>query len=340
LVDTWDNRNRLWSRVPIMQLRYRSLAPYRIAPIEDRRLLGIGLVLTAFLCFTTIDTSAKWMTTHGLPTLEVVFVRYAVHFALIAGLILPRYGRVLLRSGNRRLELLRGLVLLGSTIANFFAIRHLPLTVTGSILFSVPLIVCAVSVPLLGEHVGWRRWMAILVGFGGVLLIIRPGSEGFSFYVVFSLVAVTCYAFYIISNRMLAGVDAASTQQFYSALIATVCIAPFAFGKWMWPQEPSSWLAFAAIGVAGAVGHQIYTIAHRFAPASTLAPFIYAQIIYLTASSWLIFGQPPDVWIFAGAPLVIGSGLYIWLRERQIARTQAAVGGGSGSPASHAAPRL
>jgi drug/metabolite transporter (DMT)-like permease len=322
-----------------MQLRYRSSAPYRIAPIEDRRLLGIGLVLAAFLCFTTIDTSAKWMTTHGLPTLEVVFVRYSVHFALIAGLILPRYGRVLLRTGNLRLELLRGLALLGSTVANFFAIRHLPLTVTGSILFSVPLIVCAVSVPLLKEYVGWRRWMAIIVGFGGVLLIIRPGSEAFSPFVVFSLIAVTCYAFYNIGTRMLAGVDAASTQQFYAALIATVCIAPFAFDEWTWPQEPSSWVAFAAIGVAGAVGHQIYTIAQRFAPASTLAPFIYVQIIYLSASSWLIFDQPPDVWIFIGAPLVVGSGLYIWLRERQLSRAQSALGEGSGSPDSHAAPR-
>lgn len=300
-----------------MQLRSRSA--YRIAPIEDRRLLGIGLVLTAFLCFTLIDTSAKWMINHGLPPLQVVFVRYAVHFALIAGLLLPRYGPALLRTSNPKLELVRALVLLGSTIANFNAVSHLPLTVTGSILFSVPLIVCALSIPILGERVGWRRWAAILFGFAGVLVIIRPGSEAFSFYVVFSLVSVFCYAFYNIINRLLAGVDAASTQQFYSALIATVCIAPFAFGEWVWPSEPWSWVAFCVIGAAGAVGHQIYTIAHRFAPASTLVPFIYSQIIYLSASSWLVFGQPPDKWILVGAPMVIGSGLYIWLRERHLA---------------------
>jgi drug/metabolite transporter (DMT)-like permease len=323
-------------------LRKGPPAPRRIAPIEDRRLLGIGLVLLGFLCFTGIDTSAKWLTLNGVPTPEVVFVRYAVNFVLIVAIFLPRDGRILLRSGNPRLELLRGLVLLGSTVANFLALSHLPLTVTGSILFSMPLIVCAMSVPLLGEHVGWRRWGAIMLGFAGVLIIIRPGSEAFSIYTLFSLIAVICYATYNISNRMLAGIDTASTQQFYSGLIATVCIAPFAFGGWAWPQEVSSWIAFGAMGVFATVGHQLFATAHRFAPASTLAPFIYAQMIYLTASSWLIFNQPPDVWVFLGAPLVVGSGLYIWLRERTLAARRRHQGPGEGSapPASHDSARL
>ncbi|MGH6924916.1 MAG: DMT family transporter [Propylenella sp.] len=323
-----------------MQLRRRSPGPHRIPPIEDRRLFAIGLVLASLILFTCIDTAAKWLVTHGLPTAEVVLVRYAVHFALVAGLMLPRYGPVLLRSASLKLEFLRGLVLLVSTVANFIAIRYLPLTVTGSILFSVPLIVCALSVPILGEHVGWRRWAAILVGFVGVLVIVRPGSEAFSVYVLFALVSTTCYALYNILSRMLAGVDAVSTQQFYTALIATLGVAPFAFGEWVWPQELSSWIAFATIGVSGALGHQIYTIAHRFAPASTLAPFIYTQIIYLSAASWLVFGEPPDIWILLGAPIVVGSGLYIWLRERQLAATrQSAADGGKASPTSQAAPR-
>jgi drug/metabolite transporter (DMT)-like permease len=195
-------------------------------------------------------------------------------------------------------------------------------------------------VPLLGEHVGWRRWGAILVGFGGVLVIIRPGTEAFSPYVVLSLFAVLFYACYNLLTRMLAGVDSASTQMFYATLIATVCILPFAFGGWTWPGDTASWIAFGSVGVAGAIGHQLFAIAHRLAPASTLSPFIYSQIIYLSAASWLVFGEPPDVWIVAGAPLVVGSGFYIWLRERQLAaRRQPADGGGSASPASQDAPR-
>lgn len=312
-----------------------------VAPIEDRRLAGIGLVLIAFLVFTGIDISAKWLVIHGVPPLEAVFVRYLVHFALVAGLLMPRYGIVILRSHNPRLELLRGLILLGATVGNFFAVRYLPLTVTGSILFSVPLLVCAMSVPILREYVGWRRWTAILVGFAGVLVIIRPGTEAFSPYVLISLVTVMFYALYNITTRSLAGVDSVSTQQFYTALIAMVCVFPFALRGWVWPTDPAAWAAFAGVGISGAVGHQIFATAHRLAPASTLAPFIYSQIIYLTLSSWLVFGEPPDMWIFAGVPLVIGSGLYIWLRERQLtALRQPALGGGSDSPSSQDAPRL
>ena len=289
-----------------------------IKPIEDRRLLGITLVMLAVLCFTLIDTSAKWLVSSGTPTLEVVFVRYLVQLVIFSALLGTGRARELLVTRNPPLTIIRGLVLLAATIFNFFAVKFLPLTVTGSIVFAMPLVLCALSVPLLGEHVGWRRWVAILVGFGGVLIIVQPGAGDFNWAVFFSLGAVTCYAFYNIITRKLAGVDSPHSQQFYAALVATVCILPFAFGEWEWPSDPASWLAFFTMGAMGAVGHQIYTIAHRLAPASTLAPFVYVQIIYMSAASWVVFGEPPDQWIFLGAPIVIGSGLYIWLRERQL----------------------
>ena len=99
-----------------------------------------------------------------------------------------------------------------------------------------------------------------------------------------------------------------------------MCIAPFALGGWVWPTDASGWFAFGLIGVAALTGHQFITTAHRFAPASVLAPFSYFQIIFMTASSWLIFNQPPEIWLYIGAPIVIASGLYLWLRERQLAR--------------------
>jgi len=289
-----------------------------IKPIEDRRLLGIFLVMVSVLCFTLIDTSAKWLVSSGTPTLQAVFLRYLVQLVIFSAFLVPSRGRKLLVTRNPSLTILRGLVLLAATIFNFFAVKFLPLTVTGSIVFALPLLLCALSVPLLGEHVGWRRWIAILVGFGGVLIIIQPGAGDFNWAVFLSFGAVTCYAFYNIITRKLAGVDSPHSQQFYAALIATVCILPFAFEEWVWPSDAASWLAFFAMGGMGAVGHQIFSIAHRLAPASTLAPFVYIQIIYMTAASWLVFGEPPDRWIFLGAPIVIGSGLYIWLRERQL----------------------
>lgn len=291
-----------------------------VRPIEDRRLLGIGLVLVGYFCFTIIDSCAKWLSLAGLPTTEVVFVRYAGQLILVSALFLPTRGAALLVTRAPWLEVLRGLCLLGSTIANFFALKFLPLTVTGSIAFTMPLILCALSIPLLGEHVGWRRWLAILVGFVGVLIIVRPGTGAFHPAVFLSLLGAMFSALYMLLTRKLAGVDSVTTQQFYAGLVATICIAGFAVGGWTWPMDVAAWIAFGLIGVAALVGHQFLTTAHRYAPASVLAPFGYFQIIFMTASSWFIFNQPPDVWIFIGAPIVIASGLYIWLRERQLAK--------------------
>lgn len=283
-------------------------------------LLAVGLVLLSYIGFTTIDSSAKWLGRAGIPTMEYIFVRYAVHFALISLILLPRRGKALLRTGNLKTEIVRALFLLASTFFNFFALLFLPLTVTGAIAFTMPLILCALSVPLLGESVGWRRWSAIGVGFIGVLVIVRPGTAAFQPAAIVSLGGATMSALYFISTRRLAGVDSASTQQFYAALIATLCVAPFAFGHWVWPSNPLDWFALGLIGVAGLASHWIFSIALRFAPATMLAPFAYFQIVYTILSSWLIFNQPPDVWIYVGVPIVIGSGLYIWLRERRLSR--------------------
>lgn len=294
-----------------------------IKPREDRRFVGIGMVLVAYLMFTGIDTSAKWLTLTGMPSAEVVFIRYGINLILILGWFVPMQGLTMFRTRSPWLEVARGLALLLSTVFNFIAVRYLPLTVTGSIMFSMPLIVCALSIPILGEQVGWRRWAAILVGLGGVLIIVRPGGNGFQWQTIFSLGAVVSYALYNIFNRKLAGVDSPFTQQIYSVLLATLCVMPFALGQWVWPINSAGWLAFFAMGVFGLLGHLLISTAHRLAEASTLAPFIYPQILYMTASSWFVFGQAPDVWIFVGAPIVIGSGFYIWLRERQLAEVPA-----------------
>src|SRR5688572_21487539 len=291
-----------------------------IKPIEERRLLGIGLVLFGYFCFCVIDSCAKWLMLHGLPPMEVVFVRYSGQFVLVLALFAPRQGRALAQTRRPWIEVIRGLCLLGSTICNFIAITYIPLTITASIGFTMPLILCALSIPMLREQVGWRRWLAILVGFAGVLIIVRPGTGAFHPAVLLSLAAASCGALYMLLTRKLAGVDSVSTQQFYVGLVSTALMLPFALGGWVWPSDPATWFAFGLIGVAAFVGHQVITIAHRFAPASVLAPFSYVQIISMTASSWLVFNQPPEMWLFIGAPIVIASGLYIWLRERQLGK--------------------
>jgi drug/metabolite transporter (DMT)-like permease len=292
-----------------------------VKPVEDRRLLAIGMMLAAYFSYTVIDSFAKLLSASGMPTMEVVFIRYLGQLVLVLAIFAPRERKALVVTRSWKLEVARGLCLLGSTIFNFTAIMFLPLTVTSAISFTMPLILCALSIPLLGETVGWRRWLAIAVGFIGVLIIVQPGTEAFHPAVILSLITAVFSALYNLLTRKLAGVDTTTTQQFYASAVATACIAPFAFGDWTWPQEVVTWMAFVGIGVAALIGHLLMTTAHRYAPASVLAPFGYLQIIFMTASSWFVFSQPPTLWLFVGAPIVIGSGLYIWLRERQLAKS-------------------
>ena len=291
-----------------------------LPPIEDRVLPAIGLLLLALLCFTGIDTCAKWLIGEsGLPAAEVVLVRYAVHLAIVCGVGLAARERLWVTSSLGAVSI-RALALLCSSLLNFAAVRYLSLTTTGAIMFSAPLWICLLSIPLLGETVDRRRWIALGVGFCGILVVARPWTGALHPAVFLALGAALCGALYAILTRRLAGRDSTNTQQFYAGLVATLGIAPFALGEWVWPTGGASWLAFAAIGVLGWGGHQLATIAHRFAPASTLAPFNYVQIVYMTASSWLIFAQPPDRWVIVGAGVVAASGLYIWVRESALAR--------------------
>ncbi|MET3926150.1 DMT family transporter [Devosia sp. 2618] len=294
------------------------MSPY-IAPAE-RRLLGIGLAVIAYFMFTGIDSSAKWLGLAGIPVLQIAFLRYAIHLALVLGINVPRNGFTLIRTASIKIQALRAAMLLGATIGNFIAVRYLPLTVTGAIAFTMPLFLCALSVPILGETIGWRRWTAIAVGFVGVLVIVRPGTEAFHPAALLCLAAAVFSAFYFLLTRRMAGRDSAATQQFYVGLFATVILSPFALAFWVWPSDPATWVAFFTVGIFGFVGHQLITVAHGFAPASVIAPFSYFQIIFMAGSSWLVFHQPPDVWLYVGAPIVIASGLYIWLRERKLAK--------------------
>lgn len=302
-------------------LRDRAAVAANIRPVEDRRSLAILMMLGAYLCFTALDSSAKWLVTAGMPLWQVVFVRYGIHLAIVAALFLPREGTALLATRHRGTEIARALALLGSTVCNFFAVRYLELTVTATIFFTLPIVVTVLSVIFLRETVGWRRWSAIAVGFCGILVVTRPWGAGFHWAMLVSLGTVLCASTYQILTRRLAGIDSTQTQQFYGAFVATLAVAPVAFLDWQWPADAVGWGGFALLGVFGWIGHQFLTVAHRYAPASVLAPFVYVQLLFMTASSVWIFGAALDPWVFAGAAIVIASGVYIWLRERRAQST-------------------
>lgn len=283
---------------------------------QDKAGLGIAMMLSAYLFFCFVDTSVKWLVIGGLHAFQLAFMRYFGHLLCSIAMIL-RGGAGLDRfaTGQLGLVALRGVFLITSSVFNFISLSYLPLTVTSAIMFSAPILVCALSWPLLGERVGPWRWFAIVIGFLGVLVVIRPFGESFHWAALLSAYNALAMALYSILTRKLSGEIAAETMQFYMGVMGTVVLAPLAYATWQTPTTALDWTLFAALGLWGWAGHELLTRAHGFAPASTLMPYTYSFMIYLTISSYLVFAELPDQWTLVGALIVVGSGLLIWKRE-------------------------
>lgn len=282
---------------------------------------GILLMVAAVTTFAMLDATAKY-TVKSLSTAMVVCFRYGIASAYVTILLWRMGGARLLVTRHRKLHAMRGLLLLGSTGFNFFALNYLQLAQTSAITFSNPLIVCVLSPWLLGERVGLRRWIAVIVGFIGVLIIIRPGTAGFHWAMAASVLSALCGALYQIATRHVGLHDQALTSLFYMTLTGALGAVPLALVDW---QTPLAW-QWGLLGLAaifGTCGHYMLTEAHRRAPASVLAPFVYVQIIPMIVIGFLVFGDVPDGWTLAGGLVVIASGLYVLYRERLAARRPA-----------------
>jgi len=277
-------------------------------------------MLTAFALFVIMDTSAKWLVLAGIPALQVAFLRFLIHLLLVLGVYLPRQGGALFLTRVRSIQLARGAMLAGATLLNFTALKYLPLPVTISIFFAGPMLVCLLSIPVLGERVGARRLSAVLSGFVGVLVIVQPWNEAFGWHVLLSIGSMCCASGYFVLTRLMRGADGNGTSQFHAAIVGSVVLAPLALGGWVWPADPQAWALLLLIGTFGVIGHSMVTRAHELAEASMLAPTVYSQIVYVSLFSWLVFDSPPSGNTLVGATIIIGSGLYLWWRERQIAK--------------------
>jgi drug/metabolite transporter (DMT)-like permease len=209
-----------------------------------------------------------------------------------------------------------------TTAGNFLALRHLRLDQTVTVVFLAPLLVALLAGPFLGEWVGWRRLVAICVGFLGVLIIVRPGIEGLHPAFAYAFGAMLAYSLFMLLTRYLAAYDTPLVMLFYSILLGTFALAPFALWGWVWPHTFGQWVLLLALGTLGGTGHYLFIHAYRLAPASTVAPFLYLQLLTMVGFGFAVFGDVPDTWTLAGAAVIIGSGIYLLHRER-VTRTQA-----------------
>ena len=307
----------------------RSQTP--VAPKEERTALGVGLMALGVTFMTGIDTSAKWLLLAGIPVAQIVFLRYAVAMVMVAGWFLPREGTACLRSAAPVRQILRSLFLLGSTVCNFAALQHLPITVTTTIMFAGPIAVTLLAIPILGEKVGLRRLAAVCTGFFGVMVVIRPWGTGFDPAAFFSVAAMVSASLYYILTRQLAGVETTATSQIWSTAISAIAFLPFAVSVWTWPASVTQGVVLVLIGVFGGTAHTLATSAHRYADASILAPMVYLQILQAAITGILVFDTWPTVWTLAGGAIIACSSWYIWQRERAKARDPARPAAGPGS---------
>jgi drug/metabolite transporter (DMT)-like permease len=251
----------------------------------------------------------------------VVWVRFLGQLLLIitvVGALRPRSFPTLIKSARPWHQLLRSCLLMGSTVGNFLALRHLRLDQTTSIAFLAPLTVALLAGPFLGEWVGWRRLLAIIVGFGGILIVVRPGLTAVHPAMIYSFLGMLSYAFFILITRWLAAYDPPEVTLFYSLFEGATLAAPLAVSAWSWPADAATWALLFSTGVWGGIGHYLFILAYRSAPASTLAPFIYFQLVSMVGLGYALFGDLPDAWTLAGSGVVILSGIYLVHRERMV----------------------
>ncbi len=277
---------------------------------------GFLLAATGLLLFACMDSTTKYLTAHyNVPS--VVAMRYLVHCALMLVILAPRHSSALIKTQRTGLTVLRGVVLTLASLCIGLALQRMPLAETTAINFLAPTLIALFASSLLGEQIGGLGWAAVITGFIGVLLIARPGSGLDAWGIVFALGAAAANAAYQVLSRLLASTEKAITLLFYTALVGTIVFGlalPF-----FWENKiPSSteFILFFCMGAFGGLGHYLFTLAYRHAPASVLAPMTYLQLLWAGLLGWIVFDTVPDSYGILGMVIIAASGLLIAIKSR------------------------
>lgn len=276
--------------------------------------LALMLLLATTLLFASGDTIAK-LAVGSLPPAQILFVRCVIVAALTVPYVWFRLGTAAFRTDHPKTQIFRGVAILISSYLFVSGLSWLPLADASAINFVWPLLITVFSVLLLKEQVGIRRWAATLVGFCGMMLIIRPGTGAFQVAALFPLGAALSWSLAAVVTRSVSAHDRAETTIVWTSLVmlaGSSLLIPF---FWRTPTA-QEWLYMGVIGLISILGHSMLVYAYERATASFLAPFSYVQLVWATALGYLVFGSLPDRWIAAGAALIVASGIYTAHRER------------------------
>lgn len=273
---------------------------------------GIIWMLLTMLLFVGLDTTVKILV-QTYPVPQVAWGRFIFH-AILLMLLLGRRLPATLVTRRRGLQFLRSFLLAVTTLQFFGGLYFLPLADMTAVMQSAPLILTALSMPLLGEHVGVRRWVGVAVGFAGTLVIIRPGGDAMHLAVLLPLGAATTFALYQIATRVLSRSDSTLTTFLYTPLLGAFALSFAVPFFWVTP-DIEGWALMVLTGLLGGAGHFTMIRAFTCAPAATVSPFGYSAILWAALFGLILFDEFPDRWTIAGTLIIVASGLYILHRE-------------------------
>ena len=280
---------------------------------QDRPLAGIAMMLIGIASFAVMDAAIKWLTA-SYPVAQVVALRSWFGLPFLFLLAIREGGLPALGSRRPGVHLLRYLLVLGLSFTFFWALSELKLVDAIAIAFAAPIFITALSVPLLREAVGLRRWLAICAGFVGVLIMLRPGLGVFQWAALSALAGALFYALLMITTRAYKATESSAALMFYPQLGMSITGIGLVIFYWVPPSLVDLGL-FAFAGVFGSIGVLCLTHAFRMAPVAAVAPFEYTALIWATLLGYLLWDELPDGITLLGSAFVIGSGLYIIFRE-------------------------
>lgn len=283
----------------------------------DRPLLAIGLLLGANFVFTAMDGFAKGLAGSGMAPEQIILLRYTLVTVLLLPAVLRARRNRPWGTGRPYAHIARGVLLIASATLFVHAMVHLPLETATAIGFVSPLYVTALSIPFLGEKVGIRRWAAVGIGFLGVLLIVRPGTDVFQPAMLIPLFSSLCWAGGLILTRQMRGTERPLTILIWSTAAGLIAIAPLGLADWRTPTF-RDWGFLAAIAVCHTAGQYLTIRAFMLASASLIAPFSYSTLLWAMLIGIFAFGSYPDVATIAGAGVLVAAGIYVWHRERTV----------------------
>jgi drug/metabolite transporter (DMT)-like permease len=269
---------------------------------------GVMLIVLAALCFAVLDTATKYAAQLA-PVLMLLWFRYAFQAVVTFGLRFPVQGLRLLSTPNPRFQTLRGVLLLTTSACSFFGLQYLPVGEFTAMVMLSPLVATAMAAWILKNPVSQQRWLLMVAGLAGVLLVVRPGGQVFSWALLFPVVLVSAYAWFQVLTSRLSGDENPYTTHFYTGLVGALVMSPIVLFSWNTAALRAHWPWFVLIGFMGTFGHLMLIRAYMRASAPVLTPFLYSQIAFATLAGWLVFNHAPDTLAWLGIAVIAASGV-------------------------------